>query len=122
MGARGGRAREAGVPLAAPGGADEHRSLLAAVRAESRRTVCDIGKYPRGRTPEGLDDMAGNVSEWTSSAYCPYDKPDCGVPARVVRGGGWCDDDPNASRTTTRQANDPTEASANIGFRCAADL
>jgi formylglycine-generating enzyme required for sulfatase activity len=90
-------------------------------RCKTSEGPCDVGSFPRGRTPEGLDDMAGNVSEWTSSAYCPYDKPDCGVAARVVRGGGWCDDDPSSSRTTARQANDPTEASANIGFRCAAD-
>jgi eukaryotic-like serine/threonine-protein kinase len=90
-------------------------------RCKTSAGPCDVGTFPRARTPEGLDDMAGNVSEWTASPYCPYDKPDCGAGSRVTRGGGWCDDDPNALRTTTREANDPTEASANIGFRCAVD-
>jgi formylglycine-generating enzyme required for sulfatase activity len=90
-------------------------------RCKTSAGPCDVGTFPRARTPEGLDDMAGNVSEWTSSPYCPYDKPDCGAASRVTRGGGWCDDDPNAVRTTTREANDPTEASATLGFRCAAD-
>jgi formylglycine-generating enzyme required for sulfatase activity len=90
-------------------------------RCKTSEGPCDVGTFSRARTPEGLDDMAGNVSEWTSSPYCPYDKPDCGAASRVTRGGGWCDDEPNAVKTTTREANDPTEASASLGFRCASD-
>ncbi len=82
---------------------------------------CEVGSFPRGNTPEGLADMAGDVWEWTSSAYCPYDKPDCDSSFRVTRGGGWCDADPSLFRTTARQANDPEQKSDNIGFRCASD-
>jgi formylglycine-generating enzyme required for sulfatase activity/serine/threonine protein kinase len=82
---------------------------------------CDVGSFPRGRTPEGLEDMAGNVWEWTATPYCPYGKPDCDSTSVVTRGGGWCDADPSLVRTTARQANDPMESNPNIGFRCAAD-
>ena len=90
-------------------------------RCKTSEGPCDVGSFPGGSTPEGLVDMAGNVWEWTASAYCPYDRPDCGSSSRVTRGGGWCDADPSVFRTTARQANDPSETSANIGFRCAAD-
>lgn len=30
------------------------------------------GERPAGATPEGVHDLAGNVSEWTSSLYRPY--------------------------------------------------
>ena len=115
--AAGGRAERA-YPW--PGAAAPKATDACWQRCKTSAGPCDVGSFPHARTPEGIDDMAGDVSEWTSSPYCPYDRPDCGAPSRVTRGGGWCDDDPSALRTTTREANDPTEASANIGFRCAA--
>lgn len=52
--------------------------------------------FERGRSPYGADDMAGNVWEWTRSAYrpYPYDPADereaaKGNKARVLRGGSW---------------------------------
>ncbi|MEO5873590.1 MAG: SUMF1/EgtB/PvdO family nonheme iron enzyme, partial [Streptosporangiaceae bacterium] len=31
-----------------------------------------VGVYPAGRTPSGLDDMAGNVEEYVADDYLPY--------------------------------------------------
>jgi formylglycine-generating enzyme required for sulfatase activity len=44
------------------------------------RTTTPVDAYPRGASPYGLLDMAGNVQEWTQSPWGMY---------RVVRGGSF---------------------------------
>lgn len=85
----------------------------------------DVGSHPGGRTPEGIDDMGGNVAEWTADWYGPYTaegKTSPKGPAtgkyRVVRGGGFLDFF-YSLRTRARVAAPPTGRSENIGFRCA---
>jgi formylglycine-generating enzyme required for sulfatase activity len=61
-----------------------------------KRATTPVGAYPRGASPYGLLDMAGNVWEWTRSVhgYYPYDpndgrenlQPD---HSRVLRGGSF---------------------------------
>jgi formylglycine-generating enzyme required for sulfatase activity len=56
----------------------------------------DVGSYPKGVSPYGIHDMAGNVWEWTHSLYKKYPyRPNDGREDedrsgdRVVRGGSW---------------------------------
>ena len=61
------------------------------------RTTTPVGQYsPKGDSPYGLADMAGNVWEWTSTLYRDYpyeagdgreDQEEVGL--RVLRGGGF---------------------------------
>jgi formylglycine-generating enzyme required for sulfatase activity len=55
-----------------------------------------VGSFPKGASPYGVLDMAGNVWEWTDSWYKPYpgnarSNPNYGELYRVVRGGSWYD-------------------------------
>ncbi len=79
------------------------------------------GSFPKGATPEGLQDMAGNVAEWTSGRDCPYSEKSCADEKRITRGGGW-DTGMRAGVTGWGRdfgARDPTTRVSGIGFRCA---
>jgi formylglycine-generating enzyme required for sulfatase activity len=42
-------------------------------------------------------------------------------PRRVVRGGGWLNNEPAWARATTRRWGNPWFRNAFVGFRCARD-
>lgn len=87
--------------------------------------VSDVGKFPAGASPYGLLDMAGNVWEWTASAYAPYPwtpattKVSTEVPV-VLRGGSY-NHDANGVRCSARTAMSPGARDVYIGFRVAVD-
>jgi formylglycine-generating enzyme required for sulfatase activity len=70
---------------------------------EGGKIKTPVGSYPRGASPCGALDMAGNVWEWTCSTYRPYNAPfwgkdeyaprdlerDWGYFRCVQRGGSW---------------------------------
>lgn len=85
-----------------------------------------VGTYvPRGDGPNGASDMAGNVSEWTSTkfAFYPYRPSDgredqSGRSERVVRGGSYANDMADL-RAAVRIAVSPDYRDTTIGFRIA---
>ena len=80
--------------------------------------TCRIGTT-NGKSPFGIADMAGNVWEWTSSAYCDYPSTSCSGSRRVNRGGGWNADEPAILRAANRIWAAPDHRNSNLGFRCA---
>jgi formylglycine-generating enzyme required for sulfatase activity len=79
--------------------------------------TCPVGSAPKGATPQGVLDMAGNVREWTASPFCPYDHPNCGSARRAMRGGTRSS--AKQARGTHREGWDPNSRQPRLGFRCA---
>jgi formylglycine-generating enzyme required for sulfatase activity len=84
-----------------------------------------VGLYPRGASPYGVMDMAGNVWEWTSSDYKPYPyKSDdereelLSNNKKVLRGGSWGSNG-NETRVTGRVSLATSNWNKNFGGRCA---
>lgn len=89
--------------------------------------ILPVGSVPDDRSPYGVFDMCGNVSEWTSSWYLPYPKSSLkresfGETYKVTRGGSWVMPALPYSRSAYR-ANTfiPDYKHRGIGFRCAKD-
>jgi len=76
-----------------------------------REGTCAVASFESGRSPFGVEDMAGNVREWTATESS--DKPG----SRVVRGSGWGPDKP--VRNGARDGLDPKKSADDLGFRCA---
>ncbi len=94
------------------------------VKERGLRGTAAVGSFGDGASPYGVEDMVGNVWEWTADWYQPYpgnstEDPYYGERFRVTRGGGWFDEEAQAT-TFNRNAADPNKtANDDLGFRCA---
>ncbi len=71
----------------------------------------EVGSYPASRSPFGVDDLVGNVFEWTQSRLTKDEL--------VVRGGGYFFS-AIAQRSTNRNPFDRTFRDPGVGFRLCA--
>lgn len=86
-----------------------------------------VGSFPLGRSPFGVEDLAGNVWEWVEDWFDKgfYLRPVSHNPLndqpgkrKVIRGGGW-GNYAAGLRSTLRHANPPDIGLSMVGFRCA---
>jgi len=93
--------------------------------------VAPVGSYPTDKSPFGVYDMAGNVSEWVADWYQPYPgttyKSDAfGEKYKVLRGAAWGREGHYAMHQFQRGAYrfylDPDSILDDVGFRCAKDV
>jgi rhamnose transport system permease protein len=92
------------------------------LKASGIRGTVAVGSFPAGASPYGVEDMAGNVWEWTADPYQAYPNSTYqdkfySDQLRVTRGGGWFDEEPQV-RSANRSAAAPDSANDDLGFRC----
>ncbi len=91
-----------------------------------------VGAYPEGASAYGVEQLVGDVWEWTSSGfdawpgtrpfpYREYSEVFYGGDYRVLRGGSWATH-PTAVRTTFRNWDLPVRRQIFSGFRTAVDV
>lgn len=112
-----------------PWGNDLPSPDLAFIGGFRGQTVA-VGQFPKGASPYGALDMAGQVWEWTRSIYKPYPynpkdgREEPGIAATVVARGGHSASGPEGLTSTSREVVDAGRAAgghAYIGFRCVSD-
>jgi hypothetical protein len=94
-----------------PWGSDDRAGAANVYRGDPKQKWASPGSYPEDKSPYGVLDMAGNVSEWTSSI------DQSGNP--VVRGGNFGNLSADVARRITNQRSQTL--SDRIGFRTVSD-
>ena len=94
------------------------------IGTNNRHGTSPVGSYLNGRSPYHVQDMAGNVWEWTSSLDRPYPwRQDDGREARdpsekrILRGGSWGIHTIFARVACRDGIDHPGSVQSNIGFR-----
>ncbi len=93
--------------------------------------VAPVDAFASDVTPEGVRDIAGNVSEWVADWYQPYSgadfkSTDFGETSKVVRGSSWSDGAVHYNlrlfqRSAYRFYLPPDGRYEDVGFRCVTD-
>lgn len=110
------------------GDAEDHHANLGQRFLEP----ADVGAYPDGASPLGVQQMIGDVWEWTASGFEPYPGFEMfpypeysevffGGDYKVLRGGSF-GTDTSAVRATFRNWDHPIRRQIFAGFRCARDI
>jgi len=90
--------------------------------------LAPVGSHVAGQSSEGIQDLAGNASEWVadwySESFATSDvrnpKGPASGPGRGIRGGGW-QEPAERLRSTKRFYAAPNSRADDLGFRCAQD-
>ena len=83
-------------------------------------TTAPVGSVKGDRSPFGVMDLGGNVTEWVQDWYRNSYRTSHGpTKMRSVRGGSWYRYDPPYARAPNRYGVSPMDRYSGVGFRCA---
>ncbi|HLB02556.1 MAG TPA: formylglycine-generating enzyme family protein [Nitrospiria bacterium] len=107
---------------------NDYKSGLANTGDAPNKKLMQVGSYPMSKSPYGVEDMVGNVWEWTSDWYQTYPGSDYrsdafGVKFKVIRGNSWGELGhytlTHYSRAAYRFYAPPEFRLSDVGLRCA---
>ena len=114
-----------------PWGNEWHSEMSNTGAAQWDTHVAPVESYQTDKSPYGIYDLAGNVSEWVTDWYQAYpggdyNSADFGEKFKVVRGAAWGGGEGHYAlklfqRGAYRANMAPDGAFDDVGFRCAAD-
>ncbi len=100
----------------------------------SKAALSKVGTFKKGASPEGVEDLVGNVWEWIDADYAPYPNnkfkfDDFNQGYKVIRGVSVSDIGhfpgefyvqvlKEFARAGYRQYADPDQGASDVGFRC----
>ncbi len=83
-------------------------------------TTAPVGSVKGDRSPFGVMDLGGNVTEWVQDWYRDsYQTSGGPTKNRSLRGASWDLYDPSNARAPNRIRFSPMFRSNDVGFRCA---
>ncbi len=105
-----------------------YEKLRANIYQEGYKDTTPVDRFPEGKSPYGIYDMAGNLFQWTSNWFLPYPgnevpHPNFGETLKVLRGGSFYDCSNYrcgiSFQTFNRISLLPQTRAISAGFRCA---
>lgn len=118
------RAARGSEALVYPWGNQFDASRTNTWESDNRQTI-PVGSLPGGASVFGVEDLSGNVLEWTSGFFRPWPGAEKTIPdeqqhKRVLRGGSW-NFGQDYARISHRMARVGGERSRSFGFRMVRD-
>lgn len=89
-------------------------------RPNARAGTCPAGATSSDKSPQGVFDLAGNLSEWAGGEVAAP-RGDARGPVRQAFGASWYAMDDGYVRAALGGVESPSERNETFGFRCAAD-
>ena len=86
-------------------------------KPKKRIGTCAVGSHTRDKTPEGIFDLGGNVTEWVTPPHRAGSNP-----VQWAYGASWYAIDDGYVRAALGGFQMPAARAETVGFRCAKDV